>query len=270
MATKKTTAKTAAARKPALLGSFLKRYLAATKAPPPGPRVKIVVGTHHKALTVYLHNVFRSFSRLTRRSFSHGTGEELDYGADVLFDAHSRIDFERLSGPYVGLHVRRDPRDMLVSAAFYHQKAGEPWLLKPDDALGGMSYQAHVRSLPDFEAVLLFEMAWETGRILQRMADWDYGRPEFVEFRYEDLIGPSAVDTFSQGIASWGLSTGEAALLADLFSLLAVGGAASRKSTHIRNPEPGQWRKHFTDRVSQEFSARFGQSLTALGYDEID
>ena len=35
---------------------------------------------------------------------------------------------------------------------------------------------------------------------------------------------------------------------------------------HIRNPQPGQWREHFTPRVEQYFDGRFGDVVRLLGY----
>jgi hypothetical protein len=42
-----------------------------------GPR--ILVGTHHKVLTVFMMQVFRDFARITDRRISVGMGDEVDY-----------------------------------------------------------------------------------------------------------------------------------------------------------------------------------------------
>ncbi len=35
---------------------------------------------------------------------------------------------------------------------------------------------------------------------------------------------------------------------------------------HVRNPEPGQWREHFTPRVRQLFDANYRSLVKQLGY----
>ena len=260
----------AVALRPDLSMLFMKQYLKSrtlqTSAAPP----KIVIATHHKALTVYLRNVFRSFAILNNRSYSFGAGPKVDYDADVIFDNHSQLDFGMLPEPHFGLHVRRDPRDILVSASFYHQKSKEKWLQEPLDALDGKSYQEHINSLPDFESVLLFEMNWATGEVLRTMSQWNYSRPAFVEFEYGQLIGPDATDNFRQGLAQWRLPDSELDLLATLFGFFASDGPFSKGLKHIRNPASGQWKKHFTPRVEREFNEKYGSALRALGYETED
>jgi hypothetical protein len=38
----------------------------------------------------------------------------VDYSADILFDHHSQFDFSRVAFDYLGVHFRRDPRDLVT------------------------------------------------------------------------------------------------------------------------------------------------------------
>lgn len=94
--------------------------------------------------------------------------------------------------PLLGFHVIRDPRDILVSSYFSHRNshpvsfAGVEWpelvphrerLLKVDEEEG-----------------ILAELEF-SGWMIDTMADWDYGRPDMLEVRMEELT--------ADPVASW-------------------------------------------------------------------
>ncbi len=141
---------------------------------PPRRQPKILVGTHHKVLTVYMGRVFRTFASASCRNFSRGRHNRVDYTADILLDSHSQFDFTRLSEPYVGMHVRRDPRDVIVSCAKYHLTSQEEWLHIPRADLSGKTYQEHLRELPTLDEQLLFELDNAGGLVVRHMLEWNY------------------------------------------------------------------------------------------------
>ncbi len=238
------------------------RYLGLSRA----PRDKFLVGTHHKALTVYLGRVFRTFAALTGRNYSFGTGDGVDSTAEVLIDHHSRFDFDALGTSFRGLHIRRDPRDLLVSCMFYHQKSSEAWLHEPREELGGRTYQEHVNGLPDNEARLLFELENSAGYNISNMLAWDYQRPGITEFTYEELISPDRSRVFKNAAKHWFDNSQETTVLLSLFDYFSITGAATVGSKHVRNPRSGQWREHFTPPVAKAFDKAFPDAVERLGY----
>jgi hypothetical protein len=228
--------------------------------------VQILIGTHHKVLTVFFHRTFRTFGFLTNRSVSRGTGSALNLTTDIVLDHHSYFDGFRAQRPYCGLHVRRDPRDVIVSSAQYHEKAGEAWLHVPRSDFGGKTYQEHIRSLKTMEDKLILEIDHAGGQTIADMRSWKDGRSGFLDLRYEDLVSKRAVAVFSEVVEHWPLSAKHRALLIELFDYFSIGGAGSRRNSHIRNPSPEQWRQHFTPAVIEHFTDTFGSVVEELGY----
>ena len=234
----------------------------------PGPRQhKILVGTHHKVLTVYLGRVFRAFAAASNRGVSQGLGEKVDYSANVLLDDHSQFNLGEVASDYVGLHVRRDPRDLLVSATFYHQRANERWLHAPDPEFEGGTYANYIKSLSTLEDKMLFELNHSSGRNIREMLEWDYGNERFVELRYEELVSHDGSRVFEEAIERWPLSKREQMVLTGMFRYFSLAGPGVRGSRHVRNPKSGQWKEHFTPRVRSRFDELFPAAAARLGYE---
>jgi hypothetical protein len=226
---------------------------------------KIVIGTHHKVLTVFFSRIFKTYAALLGKRLSLSTGHSLDYSADIIFDHHSKIDFSRIQDDYWGFHTRRDPRDLLVSSAFYHLKAKEPWLHKKNKHLGGKSYQEYLRSLNNIEDVLLFEIDHAAGKNIKDMHEWNYNLPKITEFRYEEIVSEGGEDKFYSELARMSLPNPEISLLRHLFASYSLSGPWVKKK-HLRNPSPNQWNKFFTAKISDKFNSTFPHVLHTLGY----
>lgn len=233
-------------------------------------RPSMLVGTHHKVLTVYLSKTFLLFGGVTGRRVSIGRGPDTDASAAIVLDHHSQFDPDLLDGRRFGLHVRRDPRDLLVSAAHYHRRATEPQLLRPRRELGGRSYQDHVNALATFEEVLLFELDHSAGRNVRDMVEWDYESSPLTELRYEDLVTPSGGEVLAAAIADWPIPRRERTMLVRAFDHYSAFGGGHRRKTHIRDPRAGQWSEHFTPAVRAAFDTRFPDAVERLGYDQED
>lgn len=65
----------------------------------------------------------------------------------------------------------RDPRDVIVSAAYYHCRSKEPWLHIPRDEFDGLTYQEKINSLPDAQARFVFEMTNQDAEFRNRCAN---------------------------------------------------------------------------------------------------
>ena len=166
----------------------------------PTPRPKILVGTHHKTGSVWMTNVFRKLSRrlgldFQRVSSVSPVGPKGQW--DIFFNSHSQFDLPGI-GKFRGLHVMRDPRDVIVSSTFYHSSSAEPWLHIKRKKFSGMTYQEKINSFSSFDDKLLFEMENSGGVTLRRMGEWDMADARFWNAKYEDLIVDAELKEFEK------------------------------------------------------------------------
>ena len=166
----------------------------------------------------------------------------------------------------MGIHFRRDPRDLVVSAGFYHKHSDEPQLHVPMEKLGGKTYQEHVNAMDSMEDVFLFELDHSAGMNIRHMLQWDYDRG-FVELKYEDLVVPNGGHVFRRSIEAWPLPTNEKALLESLFDHYSVFGGKGGKNRHVRDPRSKQFEEHFKEKLQKEFDSRFMDAPKILGYE---
>jgi hypothetical protein len=96
------------------------------------------VGTHHKSMTTYFSAVLRLFAYAARLKLDKIDLQQPPPGSRLFLSNHSKMDLAPLA-PYRGIHVMRDPRDMIVSGYHYHKWTNETWARRPDD--NGRSYQ---------------------------------------------------------------------------------------------------------------------------------
>jgi len=197
---------------------------------------------------------------------------ELD--TQLLLDPHSNTDpsnLPRWITGFRGSHLIRDPRDLLISAYFYHLRTAEAWCALPNPEHGSLppdvSYQQHLCSL-DQEQGLLCELNNVSGRIIQRMTEWDYSNPNILELRYEQVVGNERA-TFQRLFEWYGFNTDKAIQAADIADGMALKNA-DPNSAMVRHARPGsrigQWQDYFTPAVKQAFKHKYGEALINLGY----
>jgi hypothetical protein len=97
-------------------------------------------------------------------------------------------------------HVVRDPRDIAISAADYHVRSKEPWLLVPQTQFGGMTYQERIAAYDQLDDRVLFEIEHSSAATVHEIRML-LGVPGIEVFKYEDfMLNP---DSFgAQGRAS--------------------------------------------------------------------
>ena len=233
----------------------------------------VVICTHHRVGTVWFHNVFNAIAAeygLSCRKVNRG---KVTAHADILLDQHSEVDLSRLP-PFRGLHIIRDPRDIVVSGFFYHQWSKESWLKEPWAELGGRTYQEHLCALPPAEG-LSFEMEHVSAKTIRDMLKWDYTNPAFHEIRYEDLLQNEDV-VFSEIFHFLGFRKQADSLsicIADRFSFNRLTGrqlGEVRAGSHLRSGQIGQWRNIFTSAQKKRFTQLFPDALKQLSYETSD
>lgn len=225
-------------------------------------------------MTLYFSRVLRKFAQRTGRTFkSTETGRKVEPGDDLVLVHDGEL--PELGGLLRGTHIVRDPRDLVVSAYFYHLRTSEAWCARPNPALRdvprGMSYQEHLRSM-DLEEGMFYEMTHASAGVIRAMAEWDYDDGRFLELRFEDVLGDEP-RTFRDMFRWYGFGEREvrtAGRLARRFSLARakwrprnlLGRGHVREGTRI-----GGWRAYFSPDLEREFMNRYGDILAFLGYD---
>jgi hypothetical protein len=215
-------------------------------------------------------NIFRSICAGQGLSFYHGDQIHLPQYYDLFFQEHSKFELETLPKPYQGLHLIRDPRDVIVSAAFYHESCKkENWLLQSMKEFEGLSYQQSIANLPSLEKKLEFEMHHCSGNTIRDMLSWNYSNTNFYEAKYEDLVTDTKLIHFHNIFSFLGFSKDhmdkslQIAFNNSLFS-------GKKINSHVRSGQPGQWKTCFTKKTYRLFLYLFEDALVQLGYEKND
>lgn len=217
--------------------------------------------------------------------------------ADVLLFAHSLVDFRKLETPFLGLHIIRDPRDVIVSGYLYHKRTSEKWCVNTDftlnppirhpqvpyprqhlaedwkrtylASLGGKSYQANLLNLSQHDG-LLFEMKYYGSWTTENMLAWDYQQTNMLEMKFEDLMG-NFDGSFEQIFEHFRFSAEEI----ETNLRIASGHDLGRKSAeeiaqmaHVSTRKTSKWRDYFEPIHKDTFIDLFGDALITLGYED--
>lgn len=233
---------------------------------------RVLVGTHHKCGTVWMRDIFSAVCDRLSLVFYKGEQRQLPRRYDVFFQNHSRFRFSTLLGPHRGLHLIRDPRDVIISGVFYHERCtSELWLRQHRRMFQGRSYQQALVELQCLEEKLRFEMLHCSGATIRDMLAWDYANPDFYEAKYEDLIEDVELRRFRDIFAFLRLPEDRMdELLRIAFDKSLFSGRVAASTGHIRSGRPRQWQSYFTPRLHRQFLDLFGDALVRLGYEQND
>ena len=229
----------------------------------------VLIGTHHKTGTVWMKNVFSAFAEEFGYRF-HNVEVQKDFPReDFLFAPHSRFSEDLKQGDYRGLHLIRDPRDMVLSGVRYHLDSKEKWLRQPRESLGGLSYQASLAKLPPAEQ-FKFELEHLAVNAFSELGAWDYEDKCFVELRYEELIEDETGAKFRRAAESLPLTSPEVDALCQLFIHQSLFNPRIRMHMprHIRDGSPRQWIQQMSRQQGEWFVDIAGDLLIALGYEK--
>jgi len=236
----------------------------------------VIVATHHKTGTVWMRSVFLRIAKKLGVPFLFieqlsGTDPAALVAPSIIFDNHAAFHNCRwlLKRPDSRIiHLIRDPRDVIISGMAYHRTASEPWLLRPRQSFGGLTYQEKINSLPDDQARYIFEMHNSANKTIRAMKKWNYKRKNSFECRYEDLIKDTNMEIFTSALLCLGFEGEELDICRKIFKRNSLFGKAKpNKSHHIRSGDPRQWMHTFNPLLAKEFVAQFGDVLIELGYE---
>ena len=234
---------------------------------------RVLIGTHHKTGTVWMSSIFNSiasyydlklYANRDNKSFICPSGN-----FDIFLQNKSYFDFKKLSN-YKGLHIIRDPRDIVVSGCFYHTKSSEKWLHIKREKFGGLTYQEKLNSYSSFDDKLIFEMENSSRNTIQDIISWNYDNPHFIEIKYEDLIQDIDLNLFRKIFQFLDFNEKIIPRLLKIAhkNSLFSGQVSNRK--HIRSGKKQQWKEYFKPIHAARFVALFDDVLIKLNYEQTN
>lgn len=237
-------------------------------------RLPIVVCTHHKTGTVWMHLLFRDLAEKDPRykflNLHLGRPEIVESAEEptpIFFEPRGKYSLATsIVEDFVGLHVIRDPRDVIISGAHYHQKSSEAWLHVPDDEFGGRTYQEMINSLPQGDK-LRFEMERKGGATVRDMVEWNYDDERFLNVKYEDLVTDIDLSLFRRVFHFLQFDRLTTRLALRRTKLISIQFSDRARNRHVRSGKPRQWETEFTRQDGERFVGRFESALLKLGYE---
>ncbi|MBI3331468.1 glycosyltransferase [Candidatus Peregrinibacteria bacterium] len=212
--------------------------------------------------------------RGTLEQTARASGDVLCYlNADRTYVQHLRN--------FRGIHLIRDPRDIIVSAYFSHlyTHPTENW-----PALE--AHRAILRDLPK-EQGLLLEMQFSNW-VLRHMRNWNYRDPDILELKLREFTTvPTSffIDAFTHlGLLSDQpcpvpypgptLTTVDLLRIIEMNNFSALAGGRARGienlQSHYRKGTVGDWKNHFTEAHAAWFKENHGDLVTRLGFEQDD
>jgi len=236
------------------------------------PEKLIVHCCYHKVGTVWFSSILSAVAKMFDINFQMCTQEKLLPETKVFLENHSKVDLSMLP-PYVGSHLIRDPRDVIISRYFYHLWCKEKWCTKRRYWLFGESYQSRLKNLPRDEGISV-EIRRIRGMI-KNLSMWDFKNPNMIELRYEELI-PNEREGFLRVFKHYGFddeAIKKVMPIVEQYSFQVVAKRSlgeEKKHDHLRKGLPGDWKIFFTKEHKQFFKELYPGALSRLGYEDND
>jgi len=268
---------------------------------------------HHKCATRWMVSICRDIASLTGHSFADITSPNV-FGKNIWNIAQERrITFLSYTNArqkkvnelldFKGIHLIRDPRDVIVSAYFSHMNShsSRDWkqLIAHRDRLSQLSKEDGLHAEIDFSA-----------SNIDSIAGWDYRQSNVYEMKFENLVDtplpkmleavrflgllghelsdttPGAVHYYLAGRCSLWIqsmlrlrttrpyksitrSDLDRILRRNAFEQKANGRIRGHEDamSHYRKGVSGDWHNHFRSQHKDHFKEKFGDLLGRLGYE---
>ena len=245
------------------------------------PRI-LCIGTHHKTGTVWMRRVWRLIGAALDIPFVpvHNPAKWSKIpttGRVIVVNWAASFAPELFEQPDARfLHLIRDPRDVLLSGARYHEDSPgrqERFLHGARADLAGKSYQEHLQGLDSAEAKLDFEMQNMHLKTLTEMLAWPYGHPRALDLRYEELIADPECTAFVRALSFFGFDEREIEIARkiyydnSLFGGLSTDSGTGRTATHVKSGAARQWPAALPAATAALYLERHGDDLITLGYE---
>lgn len=227
----------------------------------------LLFSCHHKVGTAWFSNILNHVATEFDLKFEYNQALLLSEDTDIFFDDHSRYDLDKLE-LYKGVHIIRDPRDVIVSGYHYHKWTEEDWANIPSDKFGGKSYKEKINSFQNEEQGIAFEMENVGTDTIIEMMMWNYSNPNVLEIKFEELL-KNPDEVFDDIFRHYGFSGEELNKCLSIANSYTFDRLKKKfNSKHLRKGIAGDWRNHFTDELKTLFKDMFPGVLEKLGYEK--
>jgi hypothetical protein len=153
-------------------------------APVTNSRLRVYFG-HHKCMTTWVRHVLQRVCNELSWNYVEMNISGSEYvrrnKVDMLSYQDPDMEIVRTLEDFVGFHIIRDPRDIVVSAYFshLHSHATDNW---PELS----AYRAELQKLSKDDGLLL-EMEF-LRREFKQLYEWDYAQENVLELKMEDVV----------------------------------------------------------------------------------
>ena len=213
----------------------------------------------------------------------------------VVFFLHSQIDYAKLPNEYIGIHMVRDPRDIIISGYLYHKRTTEEWCVNENfqtkdpivypqvpnsqmyrseqwkvdyiNSLNHTSYQNTINALEEEEAII-FEMNHYGKWTIEDMLKWDFEKANCLELKFEDVMS-NYDDEMMKIFKHCNFSSSQikaAKYFADKEDLNKMSKKDIEKHPHISSVKTKKWERYFTEKLKQYFDTHFSEVLKKYNY----
>lgn len=230
------------------------------------------IGTFHKSGTALFESILkkaRNRDVLVPWLYHEG---DAPHNWEIAFDYHSRKLIKTLEpDPMKARYVIciRDPRDIIVSAAYYHCSSKEEWLHVPQDKFGGMTYQEKINSLDDIQDRFLFEMENSSYWQIQNMLSVPLSAESIYLTRLEILVKDYKLWEFHKIFDFLEVDTPKLVNLLQIAYENSLFSGNIAKSVHARSGKPAQYATEFSPKTLSRYYEIFGDAAVRLGYDDV-
>lgn len=248
----------------------IKERVRATVSPSPilSEPTTLFVATHHKVMTTYFHAVLRLLCFALNIPFQKVNFESPRPSIRLFLSMHGNIDLPALDN-YRGVHILRDPRDMIVSGYHYHKWTDEAWVHRRDE--NGESYQEKLNRVDRFTG-LFMEIDHFIFIYRDILQVWDLSDSRILEVSYEALMGEDRDRLYETMFAHLGFANRELKLAVDLMRLFEASTRTGQKSgsighkSHLRSGKSGQWKKELEQAHIDYVERELDTVLRKFGY----
>ncbi len=239
----------------------------------PRPDKLILHCGYHKVATSFFGPILRQIAKAFNWNYQVSFQQPKLNPATDIFLNNKSINFGDLERPYVGSHIIRDPRDLIISGYFYHLWCDEKWVKKKSHEYKGLNYQEALNSISQEEGI-----AMEIGRVkwvVKRMVSWDYSNPHILEVRLEELAVDEQ-DVFRRIFEKYEFNREQIEIGMSIVEKLSFEKRTGRKKgeedrkSHLRKGVAGDWKNHFTEEHKKLFKVMYPGVLAQLGYEHDD
>lgn len=234
---------------------------------------------HHKSGTLWFRRIIQELCHKFNLLYQYRKLEQ-PYGIYFLDKHLPNFDIDTLPS-YVGSHMIRDPRDVIVSAYFYHKWSTEIYTTTPREQFNGQTYQEHINSISQNEG--LHAEIEESNYVILDMTNWNYNNPNIYEIKYEDLIYNEQI-IFKELFTHYEFSTEQieqALQITESFSFENITGRklgqeikqselenSAAHFRHLQNGKPSRWRSFLNKDHLIHLDKVTNNAVAKLGYEK--